>query len=65
MQNPREAVVIELGSLVMRLRLKSARWAYEVDYELIFLLDARKAAEDERRKKQDQRRGCRRRRLTS
>jgi hypothetical protein len=59
-----KAVVIELGSLVMRLRLKGARWGYEVDYESIFLLGARKAAEEERRKKQDQRRERRRRRMT-
>jgi hypothetical protein len=54
-----KAVVIELGSLVMRLRLKGARWGYEVDYESIFLLGARKAAEEERRKKEERKRGRR------
>jgi hypothetical protein len=30
---------------MLRVRLKGARWAYDVDYESIFELGARKAAE--------------------
>ena len=38
-------LVIELHTLMLRIRLKGARWAYEVDYESIFELGAKKAAE--------------------
>jgi hypothetical protein len=41
-------LVIELYEFMLRVRLKSARWAYEVDYESIFQLGARKAAEKAR-----------------
>lgn len=41
-------LVIELHELLLRVRLKGARWAYEVDYESIFQLGAKKAAEKER-----------------
>ena len=41
----RRPLVIELHALMLRVRLKGARWAYDVDYESIFELGARKAAE--------------------
>jgi len=41
-------LVIELHELMPRVRLKGARWAYEVDYESIFQLGAKKAAEKAR-----------------
>ena len=41
-------LVIELHELMLRIRLKGARWAYEVDYESIFQLGAKKAAEKAR-----------------
>ncbi len=44
----RRALVIELRALSVRVRLKGMRWAYEVDYEAIFELGAKKAAEAER-----------------
>jgi hypothetical protein len=42
------SLVIELHEFMLRIRLKGARWAYEVDYESIFQLGARKAAEKSR-----------------
>ena len=41
-------LVIELRELMLRVRLKGARWVYDVDYESIFQLGAKKAAEKER-----------------
>ena len=41
----RRPLVIELHTLLLRIRPKGARWAYDVDYESIFELGARKAAE--------------------
>lgn len=41
-------LVIELRELTLRVRLKGARWSYDVDYESIFQLGAKKAAERER-----------------
>ena len=41
----RRPLVIELHALMLRVRFKGARWAYDVDYESIFELGARKAAE--------------------
>ena len=42
------SLVIELREFMLRVRLKGARWAYEVDYESIFQLGAKKAAEKAR-----------------
>jgi hypothetical protein len=42
------SLVIELHEFMLRIRLKAARWAYEVDYESIFQLGAKKAAEKAR-----------------
>jgi hypothetical protein len=39
------SLVIELQEFMLRVRLKGVRWAYEVDYESIFQLGAKKAAE--------------------
>ena len=44
----RKALVVELSALTLRIRLKGARWSYEVDYESIFVLGARKAADQQR-----------------
>ena len=44
----RRPVIVELHALSLRIRLKGARWAYDVDYESIFQLGARKRAEQER-----------------
>ena len=42
------AIVIELHEFMLRVRLKGARWAYDVDYESTFQLRAKKAAEKAR-----------------
>ena len=42
------SLVIELQEFMLRFRLKGARWACEVDYESIFQLGAKKAAEKAR-----------------
>jgi hypothetical protein len=58
----RKALVVELSALTLRIRLKGARWSYEVDYESIFVLGARKAADqqrDERAAQKRRRRGWR------
>ncbi len=44
----RRPLVIELRELMLSIRLKGSRWAYDVDYESIFQLGAKKAAEKER-----------------
>ena len=41
-------LVVELHEFMLRVRLKGARWAYGVDYESIFQLGAKKAAETAR-----------------
>lgn len=41
----RKPLVIELRAHTAYLRLKGARWGYEVDYQSIWLLGAKKAAE--------------------
>ncbi len=56
-------LVVELRPLLLRIRLKGARYAYEVDYQAIFNLGARKAAEKlvaERQKARQARREKRR-----
>ena len=44
----RKALVVELSALTLRIRLKGARWSYEVDYESLFALGARKAEDRQR-----------------
>ena len=44
----KRAIVIELRALSLRVRLKGMRWAYDVDYEAVFQLGAKKGAEAER-----------------
>ena len=44
----KRAIVIELRGLSLRGRLEGLRWAYDVDYEAVFQLGAKKAAEAER-----------------
>jgi hypothetical protein len=41
----RKPLVVELRPHTAYLRLKGARWGYEVDYQSIWLLGAKKAAE--------------------
>ncbi len=49
-------LVVEIRAPILRIRLKGARWAYEVDYESIFQLGAKKAAEKRRAERMDVRR---------
>ena len=48
-------LVVELSALILRIRPKGARWGYELDYESVFVLGAKKAAERERAERQTQR----------
>ncbi len=52
----RRPLVVELSALILRIRPKGARWAYEVDYESVFVLGAKKAAEKERAEREPRRR---------
>jgi hypothetical protein len=52
----RKPLVIELRSHTAYLRLKGARWGYKVDYQSIWLLGAKKAAEQARVERQNGRR---------
>lgn len=52
----RRPLVIELHALILRIRTKGARWAYDVDYESIFHLGAKKAAEQRRTERSETRR---------
>jgi len=54
-------IVVELHELMLGVRLKGAGWAYEVDYESIFQLGAKKAAETARTERSggNKRRGAR------
>ncbi len=52
-------LVIELRELILRIRPKGARWGYEVDYESIFELGAKKAGEKERAERSNPRRRSR------
>lgn len=56
----RRLLVVDLFALTLRIRLKGARWAYEVDYESNFLLGAMKAADRHREKRAAQKRSRRR-----
>lgn len=48
-------LVVELSALILRIRPKGARSGYELDYESVFVLGAKKAAEKERAERQTQR----------
>jgi hypothetical protein len=52
----RKALVVELSALMLRIRLKGSRWSYLVDYESIFLLGAKKAADQQREERAAQKR---------
>ena len=52
----RKALVVELSALTLRIRLKGSRWSYHVDYESIFLLGAKKAADQQREQRAGQKR---------
>ena len=54
-------LVVELHEFMLGVRLKGARWAYQVDYESIFQLGAKKAAETARAERSggNRRRGAR------
>lgn len=58
----RKPLVIELRAHTAYMRLKGARWGYEVDYQSIWLLGARKAAEEALIEKQKKRKERMRRR---
>jgi hypothetical protein len=47
-----QPLVVELSALILRIRPKGARWGYELDYESVFVLGAKKAAEKERAERQ-------------
>ncbi len=51
----RRPLVIELRAHTVYLRLKKVRWGYEVDYQSIWLLGAKKAAEQARIERQNRR----------
>jgi len=51
----RKPLVVELRAHTAYLRLKGARWGYEVDYQSIWLLGAKKAAEQARIDRQNNR----------
>lgn len=54
-------LVVELHEFMLGVRLKGSRWAYQVDYESIFQLGAKKAAERARAERSggNRRRGAR------
>lgn len=52
-------LVIEISALILRIRPKGARWGYELDYESVFVLGAKKAAEKERAERQARKLGKR------
>lgn len=51
----RKPLVIELRAYTLYVRLKGARWGYEVDYQSIWVLGAKKAAEQLRIERQNRR----------
>ena len=51
----RKPLVIELRAHTAYLRLKGACWGYEIDYQSIWLLGAKKAAEQARIDRQNTR----------
>jgi hypothetical protein len=52
----RKALVVELSALTLRIRLKGSHWSFQVDYESIFLLGAKKAADQQREERAAQKR---------
>jgi hypothetical protein len=50
-------LVVELTALSLRIRPKGARWGYEVDYQSIFVLGAKKEAERSRAESRGRRNG--------
>jgi hypothetical protein len=50
-------LVVELMALSLRIRPKGARWGYEVDYQSIFVLGAKKEAERSRAESRGRRNG--------
>lgn len=52
----RKPLVIEVRAHTLYLRLKGAHWGYEVDYQSIWVLGAKKAAEQARIERQNSRR---------
>lgn len=57
----RKPLVIELRAHTVYMRLKGARWGYEVDYQSIWVLGAKKAAEQLRIERQNGRKRSKRR----
>jgi len=57
----RKPLVIELRAHTVYMRLKGARWGYEVDYQSIWVLGAKKAAELIRIERQNRRKQSKRR----
>jgi hypothetical protein len=57
----RKPLVIELRADTVYMRLKGARWGYEVDYQSIWVLGAKKAAEQLRVERQNRRKQRKRR----
>lgn len=51
----RKTLVVEIRAHSVYLRLKGARWGYEVDYQSIWVLGAKKAAELARIERQNRR----------
>lgn len=58
----RKPLVIEIRAHTVYLKLKGARWGYEVDYQSIWLLGAKKAAEQLRIERQNRRKERKRQR---
>lgn len=56
----RKPLVIELRAHTVYMRLKGARWGYEVDYQSIWVLGAKKAAEQLRIERQNRRKQSKR-----
>ena len=57
----RKPLVIELRAHTVYMRLKGARWGYEVDYQSMWVLGAKKAAEQLRMERQNGRKQSKRR----
>jgi hypothetical protein len=53
-------LVVELARFHLRIRPKGAHWAYEVDYESVFVLGAKKAAQKQREERPIRKRRSRR-----
>ena len=51
----RKPLVVEIRPHTIYVRLKGARWGYEVDYQSIWVIGAKKAAEQARIERQNKR----------